>query len=94
MIEIKNKEYGKIIYAVELYVYATDTWGKKLYGEKVYYHTTEKVLEAGKSIYSDKMKIPDSSRISNVYCGVHKIKFSNGETKTYDDVRYSEWTIK
>ena len=92
--ELTNKEYGAPIRAVELYVYATDIWGKKIYGESVYYSTTEKNIEPGKSIYSERVIIPDRSKISQVYCGVHKIRFSDGETKTYDKVNYSSWNIK
>lgn len=91
--EMTNKDYGLPISAVELYVYAVDTWGNKIYGKNVYPISTEKNIAPGKKLYSNRISIPNRSRISQVYCGVHKIKFADGTTKTYT-VDYLCWDIK
>lgn len=92
--QMNNEEYGLGIEAVELYVYATDAWGKKIYGDTIYYGTTEKYLGAGKSLYSDVIRLPNSSKISKVYCCIHKIKFSDDVTKTYTPKYDNYWNIK
>ena len=96
--QITNKEYGAWVEAVELYVYATDAWGNNIYkGNTVYYGTTEKDIGPGRTINSDQIVIPNRSRISDIYCGIHKIKLSGEAShaqKTYDPVDYSCWDYK
>ena len=68
-----NAEYGIGVSAFELYVYAVDTW-EKIYGETIVYKsTTEKYIGPGKTIKSETIVIPNRSKISRFYCGIHKI---------------------
>lgn len=93
--EINNADYGLWIDAVELYVYATDSWGNKIYGSTIYNGTTNKDIGPGQKLYSDRILLPNRSRISKIYCGVHKIKFFGDDfgVKTYT-VDYYEWSYK
>jgi hypothetical protein len=52
------------------------------------------VIQPGKTVYSDYVNIPNSYKISQVYCGIHKVKYSDGTEATVDAVDYSVWTIK
>lgn len=95
--DVSNADYGVSVSAFELYVYATDIWGNRIYGEnKVYYATTEKRLDPGQKVSSVKITLPNLSKISRVYVGVHKIKFNDSSrtVKTYDDVNYVYVDIK
>ncbi len=93
--ELINADYGLWIDAVELYVYATDSWGNKIYGSTIYNGTTNKDIGPGQKLYSDRILLPNRSRISKIYCGVHKIKFFGDDfgVKTYT-VDYYEWSYK
>ena len=92
--EVSNQEYGKTVKAFELYVYATDAWGDKIYDDNVYYGTTTREVAPGKTIYSDRFVIPNQREISSVYCGIHKIMYTDGTIKTINSVDYCEWEIK
>ena len=91
--QVTNREYGKTVKAFELYVYATDAWGNDIYGDYVYYGTTTKTVSPGSTVYSDRLVIPDRSKIYNVYCGIHKILYDDGTSVTIDDINYCYWTI-
>ncbi len=94
--DVSNADYGVSVSAFELYIYATDVWGNRIYGEnKVYYSTTEKSLDPGKTVRSEKIYIPNRSKISRIYCGIHKVKFNDGKntTKTYD-TNYYYWEYR
>ena len=96
-IEVENKSYGKTIKAFELYAYATDTWGNRIYGEKtIYYLTTDKNVPPGKKVYSDYFILPSRSQIAKVYFAIHKVKLWDGSVVTIedDDIHYLYWTIK
>lgn len=92
--EVTNQEYGKTVKAFELYVYATDAWGDKIYDDNVYYGTTTREVAPGKTVYSDRFVIPDQREICNVYCGIHKIMYTDGTIKTINSVDYSVWELK
>ena len=95
-IEVENKSYGNTIKAFELYAYAVDTWGNRIYGEtQVYYLTTEKSVAPGKKVYSDYFILPNRNKISKVYFGIHKVLLWDGKTVTYEgkDINYWNWTI-
>ena len=92
--QVTNKEYGKTVKAFELYVYAEDTQGNRIYGDTtVYYQTTTRTVSPGKTVYSDDFVIPDRSSIYKVYCGIHKILYADGTTVTIDDIDYWYWTF-
>ena len=86
----------KTVKAFELYLYATDVWGERIYGEKtIYYWTTKKNVAPGKSVYSDYCTIPDRSEVDKLYVGVKRCVYTDGTVVEYDDwdVEYSSWTI-
>lgn len=92
--QVTNREYGRKVKAFELYVYSKDIWGKDIYGkDQVYYGTTKKEINAGETVYSDWFVIPDRSSISEVYCGIHKVLYSDETSVTINNVDYSIWTI-
>lgn len=85
------------VVAFELYVYAEDVWGEKIYGEGVHYYlTTVKNIKPGKTVYSDYFIISDAKKIYNVYCGVKRVKYANGKVEEVSDkeVKYYCWTVK
>ena len=92
--EISNQEYGRAVKAFELYVYAEDAWGNKIYGDSVYYSTTMRTVNPGSTVYSDNFVIPDRSKIYKVYCGIHKILYADGSTITIQDIDYGYWVVK
>lgn len=92
--QVTNSIYGKNIKAFELYVYATDVWGNRLYGNSVYKVTTAKNVYAGNTIYSNNIAIPDSDSIYRVYCGIHKVMYEDGTIATANQVDYCNWIIK
>ncbi len=92
--EVTNRDYGRTVKAFELYVYAEDPWGKKIYGDSVYYGTTARNVNPGSTVYSDNFVIPNRSQIYKVYCGIHKILYADGSTVTIPNVDYSYWTVK
>lgn len=89
-------EATRTVKAFELYLYATDVWGERIYGEKtIYYWTTKKSVAPGKSVYSDYCTIPDRSDVDKLYVGVKRCVYTDGTVVEYDDwnVEYSSWTI-
>ena len=93
--QVSNQSNGKSITAFELYVYATDAWSERIYGESTVYHwTTQKNLAPGKTVYSDYVTIPNRNEISKIYCGIHKVKYADGTIVIVDNVQYSNWEIK
>lgn len=96
-IRFRMKAGSKDVSAFELYVYATDVWGEKIYGkDMVYYATTEKSIKAGKTAYSDYINIPNRRHIHNVYCGIKRVMLKDGTKKEYplNANDYYYWTIK
>lgn len=94
--QVTNIAKKKTVKAFELYVYATDVWGDKIYGTTYYYGTTTKNVSPGKTVYSDYLTIPDRSKINDVYCGIHKVAYTDGSTYTVPDyqIDYCSWNIK
>ena len=93
-VKVTNSSRSHTVRAFELYMYATDVWGDKIYGDSIYYGTTTKTVKPGKSVFSDYFLIPDRSRIGTVYCGIKKVIFSDGTIRENSTVDYSSWTIK
>ncbi len=92
--QVSNYNSGLQIKAFELYAYATDVWGNNIYNGNVYYWTTNKNVKSGGKIYSDYVTLPNRNNISKVYCGIHKIMYSNGEIVELDNIDYASWTYK
>ena len=75
-------------------MYATDVWGDKIYGDKLYYGTSSKTVKPGASVYSDYFLLPNRSQIATVWCGIKKVIFSDGTIRENDTVDYTSWTVK
>lgn len=89
-------ESDKTVKAFELYVYAKDVWGNRIYGDTTYYYwTTKKNVAPGKSVYSDYCTIPDRSEVETLHVAIKKFIYTDGtivEIKD-DDLDYWKWTI-
>lgn len=90
--QVTNHTYGRTVKAFELYVYATNAWGTNIYGNSVYYETTNRTVAPGSTVYSDYINIPNRSQIYTIYCGIHKILYEDGTSVTLDNVEYTTWT--
>lgn len=87
----------KRIRSFELYLYAVDSRGRRIYGSNQIYHaTTEKTIRAGQTGFSDYIILPKQSQIALVYCGIKQVTCSDGTVETVPDsqVEYYEWTIE
>ena len=91
--QVTNQARKKTVKAFELYVYATDVWGNKIYGSKIYKWTTTKNVSPGKTTYSDYITIPNRNVINEVYCGINKVAYTDGTVYTYPYVDYASWSI-
>lgn len=90
-VKIRN-DYNKSIKAIELYMYATDVWGERLYGETTYYYkTTKKTVKSGSWMSSDYMVMPKRSKIDRIYVAVHRIAFADGTSKTFYSPSYDTY---
>lgn len=92
--EISNHPYGEDVTSVQLYFYAVDAGGNDLFNGLKYSDTTRKNLSPGKKIRTDWIMVPDYSRISVLYCGIHKISFTDGTSITIDQVDYLPYQIR
>lgn len=93
--KVYNHHSSKTIKAFELYIYATNVWGERLYGEtSVYYGTTTREIKPGGNAYSDYLVIPQRNSIDQVYVGVKRVVYTDGTQETTEDVDYRYWTIK
>lgn len=93
---VTNDSSCDTIRAFELYAYATDVWGERIYGEKtIYYWTTKKNVGPGKSVYSDYVTIPDRSDVDKLHVGVKRYVYDDGTVIEHNDwdVDYSTWTV-
>lgn len=94
--QVTNKAKHKTVKAFELYAYATNVWGNRIYGTTtVYYWTTTKNVKPGATVYSDYVTMPDRSEINTIYCGISRIIYTDGSIETLEDdeVDYSAWSI-
>jgi hypothetical protein len=88
---------NKSVREFELYLYATDKRGNRIYGaNQIYYATTSKTISPGRVEYSDYIVIPDESKIDKVYCGIKRVVLSDGTVEEVPDskVEYYYWTIE
>ena len=92
--KVTNTSRTHTVKAFEMYTYATDVWGDRIYGEDIYRGTTSKTIKPGKSVYSDYFLLPNRSRIAKVWCGIKKVIFDDGTIRENDTVDYTSWTIK
>ena len=83
-VKVTNESSNKTVKAFELYVYAEDVWGERLYGDTtVYPGTTEKKIKPGETVYSDYIVIPERRSISTIYCRISRIAFIDGTVREY-----------
>lgn len=93
--EVTNRESGKEIKAFELCAYATDVWGNRIYGDgNVYTETTVATVLPGSTVNSEDFMLSERSKIAKVYCGIHKVLYTDGTTATDEDMEYVGWIIK
>lgn len=92
--KVTNTSRTHTVRAFEFYLYATDVWGDKIYGDTIYYGTTTKTIKPGQSAFSEYFLLPNRTQISQVWCGVKKVIFSDGTVRENNTVDYSYWTIK
>lgn len=92
--KVTNCSRTRTIRAFEFYMYATDVWGDKVYGDTYYYGTTTKTVKPGQSVFSDYFVLPNRSRIAKVWCGIKKVIFSDGTIRENNTVDYDSWAIK
>ena len=92
--KVTNTSRTHTVRAFEFYLYATDVWGDKIYGDTIYYGTTTQTIKPGQSAFSEYFLLPNRTQISQVWCGVKKVIFSDGTVRENDTVDYSYWTIK
>lgn len=82
--KVTNESSTKTVKAFELYVYAEDVWGERLYGDTaVYTGTTEKKIKPGETVYSDYIVIPDRRSISTICCRISRIAFTDDIVREY-----------
>ena len=82
--KVTNESSTKTVKAFELYVYAEDVWGERLYGDTtVYTGTTEKKIKPGETVYSDYIVIPERRSISTIYCRISRIAYIDGTVREY-----------
>jgi peptidoglycan hydrolase-like protein with peptidoglycan-binding domain len=94
--QVTNKAKHKTVKAFELYAYATDVWGNRVYGSTtVYYWTTTKNVKPGATVYSDYVTLPDGSEINLIYCGISRIIYADGSVEALEDdeIDYFSWSI-
>jgi len=82
----------KTVKGFELYVYATDIWGERIYGEGTYYYwTTTKKIAPGKTAYSDWVTLPDRSKVDQLHCAIKRVVDTDGNIKETEDSKLAYW---
>ena len=83
---------SKTVKGFELYVYATDIWGERIYGESTYYYwTTTKKIAPGKTAYSDWVTLPDRSQVEQLHCAIKRVINTDGKIKETKDSELEYW---
>jgi len=94
-VKVTNSSRALTVTAFEIYMYAEDVWGDRIYGDTtVYYDTTTKTVAPGSTAFSDYITMPQRSEIYKIYAGVKKVRLSDGTTRENSTIDYSNWTIK
>lgn len=90
------KESTYTVKGFELYVYATDVWGDRIYGPTTYYYwTTKKNVAPGKYAYSDYCTIPNRSEVDKLHVAVKKFVYTDDDIIEIADenLKYWEWDV-
>ena len=86
--DIKNKDYGKPVKEVELYLYATDGITEKIFGDEIFTLTSKRTINPGCTVRSPSITLPSMDKIVSIRPGFHKITFTDGTSVTFDRVIY------
>lgn len=95
--KVYNHSCDLTLRAVELYYYATDVWGDRVYGANRYYkHTSKLTLKPGEKAFTDWVTLPDRSDIDRVYCGIKRLSYSDGTVVEFEDdeIEFRYWLIE
>ena len=94
-VQVRNTSLLHEVKAFELYMYATDVYGDRIYGEdRVYYATTKRAVEPrGGVVYSDYLTVPCRSQVDKVYFGINRAVYSDGTVVEASKIDYWNWTI-
>lgn len=94
--EVSNSSAYRTVKAFEAYVYVTDVWGDRIWGENnVKTWTSEVTVKPGAVAYSSYAALPDASDIYEVHVAIKRVRYSDGtvaEVPDYD-LNYTWWTI-
>ena len=97
-VQVSNYSRKKTVTAYELYIFAEDLWGNKVFGDSVKIRATfENTINPGETIYSGHMYLPERKKISRFYAAVKRVKLSDGticENYILDESDYTYWDIK
>ena len=94
-VTVENTFPARAVEAFEIYMYATDVWGERIYGENyVYYETTEAFIEPFETAFSTYVTLPDSDKIDRVYAGIHRVRYDDGSVVEADEIDYRYWDIE
>lgn len=92
--DVINGSQSTTVESFELYLYATDAAGSRLYGDTYEFNrTTGTVLAPGKTVRSDKFVLPQWSRVYTVCCKIYRITLSNGSVITLDS-KYDSYAVR
>ena len=92
--DVCNATYGIPVESFELYLYATDSTGSRIYGSDYEFNrTTVRAVDPGRTIQSDKFVLPRWSQVSRVYCKISRVKLSDGTTVTLD-MKYDCYVVR
>jgi len=78
--QVTSRAKEKTIVAFDLYVYATDIAGKKVYDNNRFFCSTSATIKPGETIYSNAVILPESSRICRVWCGIYEVYYQDGSS--------------
>lgn len=93
-VQVRNNSYDRTIKAFEIYMYATDVYGDRIYGDDwVYYETTKRTVEPRDIVYSEYFQVPRRSEVDRVYFGLHRIVYSDGTVAEASRIDYWYWTM-
>jgi len=86
--QLKNTSRTRTVKGVELSLYYTDVWGKKLDGGVTYTQSNKLTLAPGKTGWSNSFNLGNWYSVDTVWIGVSKIVFDDGEIREISDVDY------
>lgn len=94
-VQVRNNSNIESIKAFELYMYATDVYGERIYGEdQVYFETTKTTVGPRDVVYSDDFIVPGRRAADRVYIGVNRIVYSDGTVVEASEIDYWYWTLE